>query len=725
MARISKLHEWMCLAAMAIVPAGSAGAQEPVFAQDGPEKFLWRSEVFNRDDVQAELGNLFVTLRANGAMTTKGVSIVAGETPTDAMIRNGVWPHWLKNRVPINVDAMLCELNPDICRAGTKGGNDWTRAWPGRTLNLPDVSLELSYKLEARQVDELTSRRSDIEIVETPDFLALWCRDSGPEHELCQSNDVVGGWAEETPAIYQYVYDGTVDVQQFAKVADPSALQRLGSSDSYMKMVAVPVVEAKVGTREVSRGNFSRVIRDLSDNVMVEQKPRLQSFFPDNARLLYPMGFVDKEGKPVWPWDPNTSLWPISIAHFDATAELNHCAFRKLMKPLGQTVALKRWNYEKKILEEVEFAETVAASAPSDVTTDAGPSCGQINPRPLPEKSHGTHTLGLLISLLTLDGQIKTPEGSDRPPVTIYHVPIDRTQTNEGYMAQVEAAIRKLPLWGVSIANVSVSWSMADTRLIDKAISTLQNTIVVAAAGNDDTTGCIISPACIDSSNVISVIGLDLGEDDSLKILQQSNYGPHHKIGAIGANLIAPVDGGMVGPLSGTSQAAPLVSAAIGHLIRRGMTSIEDINQRLMATAVLDSKLLEASKATMIDMRRAMDFGVDFLDLNNGCKMRGEFRGFVSDLAVTVIAVESGGHFYPKEPELRRVFYNEREDWHLIMSVQGNELKREAYYIASDHLEREFRFKPETLENCSDLEAGAVAKFKLADVRDLMLLETR
>src|SRR5690606_33309094 len=102
----------------------------------------------------------------------------------------------------------------------------------------------------------------------------------------------------------------------------------------------------------------------------------------------------------------------------------------------------------------------------------------------------------------------------------------------------------------------------------------------------------------------------------------------------------------MIGPLSGTSQAAPLVSAATGHLIRRGNTGIEDIYHRIMTTAVLDSKLLEASKATMIDMRRAMDFDVDFLELNDGCKMRGKFRSFVTVGDIVATDVESGGHFY-------------------------------------------------------------------------------
>ena len=714
MARFSKLQKWMFSAVVAVAPAGSAGAQEAVFVQDGPDKFLWRSEVLNRDDVQAALGDLYVTLQTNGALTTKGVSIEEGETPTDVMIRNGAWPHWLKNRMPLSVDAMLCDLNPDICRADRKGGSDWSRAWPGRTLNLPDVSLELSYKVGVRNTAELTAGRTDVEIVETPDLSALWCRRTGPQHELCKESEISGGWKQETPAIYQYVHDGSVDVDRFAKVASPAALKELGASSSPVKMVAVPVVEARVGTGTASQGDFSRVINNLSENVLVDQKLKLQSFFETNAERFRPMGFVDENGKPSRPWREGEILSPVKIAHIDAAAELTHCAF-------GQGVMLKRWNFETQELEDIKRPAQVVAAAGS--ATDTGPACGLLNRTPLVEKSHGTHTLGLLVDLLTLGGDLQTPAAAGEPPITIYHVPIGLSQANQIGMEALEAVVELLPWWDVKVVNMSIAWNKADSRPIENAIVRLRNTIFVAAAGNhDETSGCSVSPACIESSNVISVIGLDLDDDNKLKILEDSNYGSrYHDIGAIGANLVSSVDGGMIGPLSGTSQAAPLVSAAIGHLIRRGKTGIEDIYQRIMTTAVLDSKLLEASKATMIDMRRAMDFDVDFLELNDGCKMRGKFRSFVTVGDIVATDVESGGHFYLSEPDLRRVFYNEREDWHLMMHVRRHEFLRRAYQIEPDHLQREFRFLPMTLENCGDREADAVARFKLADVRDLML----
>lgn len=701
--------------AMALSSAGGAAAQEAMVIPQGNDQFLWRAEVLNRDEVQADLARLYVTLHENGALETQQIAIEKGETPTDVMIRSGVWPHWLKNRMPLNVDAMLCDLNPDICRTA-KGANDWTRAWPGRELNLPDVSLKLSYNVGVRSTGELTAGKSDIEIVETADLSALWCRGTGPDHELCQGNDIVGGWTEETPAIFQYVYDGSVDVDQFAKVASPSALRDLGAGASPVKMVAIPVVEAMVETRNASQGEFSRVINNLSDKVLVDQKLQLQSFYESNVALLRRMGFVDADGKPVQPYKAGESLSPIRVAHIDASAELTHCAF-------DRGISFKRWNFDTRAFEDVARPDSMSASAAPHTTNDAAPACGGLNHTPLVEKSHGTHTLGLLVDLLTLGGSLPPPPGTTEPPITIYHIPIGLTQANQIGLEALDRALNLLPWWDIKVVNMSITWNKADTRLMEDTIARLPNTIFVAAAGNhDETTGCSISPACIESKNVISVIGLDLDEHDHLKILKHSNHGwRYHDIGAIGANVVSSVDGGMIGPLSGTSQAAPLVSAAIGHLIRRGKTGIDDIYQRIMTTAVLDSTLLEASKATMIDMRRAMDFDVDFVELSDGCKMRGRFEQFLTPGDIAATEVGSGGRFYLNGADLRRVFYNERRDWHLLMHMRGRDFLRRDYRIEPDHLQREFQFDPTTVENCTNRQAGFVTRVRLSEVRDMML----
>src|SRR5690606_8775393 len=139
------------------------------------------------------------------------------------------------------------------------------------------------------------------------------------------------------------------------------------------------------------------------------------------------------------------------------------------------------------------------------------------------------------------------PAAAGEPPITIYHVPIGLSQANQIGMEALEAVVELLPWWDVKVVNMSIAWNKADSRPIENAIVRLRNTIFVAAAGNhDETSGCSVSPACIESSNVISVIGLDLDDDNKLKILEDSNYGSrYHDIGAIGANLVSSVDGGM------------------------------------------------------------------------------------------------------------------------------------------------------------------------------------
>ncbi|MFZ2100986.1 MAG: S8 family serine peptidase [Oricola sp.] len=733
------------VAALLLSVAGAAGAQAQdtganaasriaTLENEKAEQFFWRSEVLNKDNVQAELAKLYVTLNDNGVLETKSSVIEKGDTPTDLMIRAGAWPHWLENRMPQDVDAMLCRLNPDICKAvSDKSGapvSDWSRAWPGRTIEIPDVALRLSYEVGIRDMGDPAFAKADVDVVATPDLAALWCRKAGISSDICAASDIDRGWANESPAIYQFVDDGRVDTKQFSRIASPTALKEFGAPSSPVKMVAVPVVEATIKTDSASLAAYTRTLKSLSQSVLVDQKLQLQSIEKENAAQFRRMGFVDSDGELVKPWKDGENLSPIVIAHFDAAADLNHCAF-------GPGVALKRWNFEKGELEDIVHPMVASANdgnpATSSTDTDTAddtseppaPACGALNAHPLVEKSHGTHTLGLLVDLLTLGGKIKNSPGNDQPAVTIIHIPSGLTPVNEHSLNALREVIGYLAWWDVKVVNMSVGWNRANTVLLDKSISDLGNRIIfVVAAGNDDLSDrCVTSPACIETANVISVVGLDTDPEQRLKILPGSNSGARfHDIGAIGANVVSTVDGNMLGPLSGTSQATPLVTVAVAHLIRRGKTSVDQIYERLMTTAVLDSDLLDASMATMVDLVRAMDLDHDFLELRDGCKMRGEFRDFTTNGDIVATEVEQGGLFYFASDDIRRYYYNEREDWHVLMHDKFRALARGSFQIEPDHLQREFRFRPDTpLENCDGVAAGAIAKFKLADVKDLIV----
>jgi Subtilase family len=692
-----------------------------------PRQFFWQSEVLNKDKVQTELAELYVTLHANGILKTVPASIEKGDTPTDVMIRAGAWPRWLERGMPSNVDAMLCELNRDICRkSDSKGGpvSDWSQAWPGRTINLPDVALNFTYQIGNRNWREFSSQIS-VKVIETVDYAEVWCRKPRGANDICLKRGLEGGWPDEQPAIYTYAYDGGEIPGEYSGIASQSALKRFGAEDSPSKMVAVPVIDATIETKDSPDSDVYRATRSLSERILIDQKLQLETSV-ENEDSFRRMRFLGDTGKLFNPFSDGDTLSPLRIAHIDAPADLSHCRF-------GPGVKFMRWNFETEMFDSVD-PEAVASvgTAPGGAISDAAgaaSTCGAVNNHPLKEKSHGTHTLGLLVDLLTLNGTLPEPAPGADPAIKIYHVPASLDSLNEQSMKPVLAMLNQLPNFGITIVNMSATWNKAETKPIEVAISRQKdNLLYVVAAGNqDEDSGCSVIPACIESKNVVSVIGLDIDDQQQLSILDHSNRGAnHHEIGAIGADIVSTVDGNMVGKFSGTSQATPLVSAVVGHMMRRRHMGIEEVYERIMTTGMLDGKLLGASKATMIDLQQAMDFDADTLVLKDGCKMRGTFEDFVQDANTTVniLATEvgTGGDFDVAPDDLRRVFYNENDDWHLFMYSRNGEFTRSAFRVDASHLNRNFRYKPLSLQgDCQGRTEGQITKVKLDDVKDLIL----
>jgi subtilisin family serine protease len=695
---------------------------------DKPTQFFWQSEVLNKDVVQTELAKLYVTLHVNGVLKTTPITIEKGETPTDIMIRTGVWPKWLQHRMPAELETALCDLNKPICSVPAKGaGADWSNAWPERTMNVPDVELKLSYQLSSRDWEDFNVQVMEVDTIETDDFIEMWCRQFPGEDEMCRLRDIKQGWAADEPAIFIYVDDSETLHKEYSVIGDPVALQRLSARTSQFKMVAVPVVEATVELKDSSAGGFSRITRSLSDHVLVEQKLRLESLAEQNKLPYTMMGFADANGDWRLPWPDDVTPTPIRIAHIDASADLNHCAF-------GEAVVFKRYVIdpitEVGRLEEVvrpDASTTTASTSATGLPDAVQPECGQVDAHPLEQVSHGTHTLGILVDLLTLGGRADPAADPDIPPIVIYHVPVDLSPANAAGMAQLYKAIEQFPSWGVSLVNISASWNITDTRPIERAIDRLKNQVLfVVAAGNEQqANSCTVSPACIKSKNVISVVALGADPQHRLMVLDQSNRGLDHDIGAFGADIVSAVSNNRFGKFSGTSQAAPLVSAVVAHLMRRGGLGIDLIYERIITTAKLDSNLLGVSQATMIDMKRAVDVDSDFLDLENGCQMKGRMEDFVRDPdldeKLVLTEVDSGGEFKVSPEDLRRVFFNRPEGWHLVMYARGRKLIRGTYFIDEPHLNRELRFRPSDLSNCNGPQVGSVEKFKLADIKDLTM----
>lgn len=155
---------------------------------------------------------------------------------------------------------------------------------------------------------------------------------------------------------------------------------------------------------------------------------------------------------------------------------------------------------------------------------------------------------------------------------------------------------------------------------------TLASALVVVAAGNDGSTfrlgNCVALPACFaQSPNVITVVGVDRQVDRPelwRSGAMASNSSTDFHVGAIAADVLSTVSSDRYGTMSGTSQAAPQVTATAAYLIsahrhhfgNRPLPPIR-IKNRIIYTSDVFPRLLEASLGGRLNMRRALAISSD------------------------------------------------------------------------------------------------------------------
>ena len=137
-------------------------------------------------------------------------------------------------------------------------------------------------------------------------------------------------------------------------------------------------------------------------------------------------------------------------------------------------------------------------------------------------------------------------------------MPLKFMQDGFGYTSDALAAIQFARENNVKIINCS--WGSAQFNpLLKAAIEDNSDILFVCAAGNNGN-GNPVYPAAYDLPNVVSVTAMD----NTGTLADFSNYGPKVDIAAPGQDIYTVVSDNEYGFVSGTSMAAPYVSAAAG-----------------------------------------------------------------------------------------------------------------------------------------------------------------
>lgn len=185
------------------------------------------------------------------------------------------------------------------------------------------------------------------------------------------------------------------------------------------------------------------------------------------------------------------------------------------------------------------------------------------------ERGHGTSISGLIAG--------GGPFRGLAPGARIHHA-----RAFEGGRSSMDVLLSALD-WAVAQQARIINMSFVGPKnLIFEAACRAareRGVVLVAAAGNNGPRAPYGYPAAYDA--VIAVTATDAQD----ALMEQANRGPYVELSAPGVNLLAPIPGGGVDAVTGTSFAAAVVSGAIANLMRIERLDADEIAARLAQTA--------------------------------------------------------------------------------------------------------------------------------------------
>jgi hypothetical protein len=337
--------------------------------------------------------------------------------------------------------------------------------------------------------------------------------------------------------------------------------------------------------------------------------------------------------------------------------------------------------------------EPSVCSAPA-LMSSASSACNfsQIDTNPDPVIEHGTHVAGII-------GADSAPGGfggiNPTANLLTYEVfsPDNKiTASNLDYNVNRAGQSISPP----AVFNLSLTYPKddSDPSFENRLKYTCGEYLFVSAAGDNhgapvmDASACSSNPGCYQFPNTLSVIGLT----DSLSspaVSQSSTYGDHFDIGAPADGVWSTIGGSKFGPLSGSSQATAIVSAAASLLFNKNFKlTPSQVKDRLIYSSSLFPTLVDSARGGRLNVQNALDFETDRLEVASSPSkvdvVRGEadddFEFYYQQFNAPQIPITMSQvlriHRYDQSPD------NLRYTLFLIPSTRGTRIRRvDAYRI--------------------------------------------
>ncbi len=189
-----------------------------------------------------------------------------------------------------------------------------------------------------------------------------------------------------------------------------------------------------------------------------------------------------------------------------------------------------------------------------------------------PDGSHGTAVAGVAGAVDNDLGVVGVG-----PSVTLHSVKV--LSEDGGTYDAVAAGIEASADAGHAVQNMS--FGGGESNLVTDAMqyAATRGVVMVAAAGNEGCSDCVIFPASADETIAVSAT------DENDELASFSSTGPEIDLAAPGLDVLTTLTDDRYGYASGTSLAAPHVSAAAAVVIASGVTDRQEVRQRLTEAA--------------------------------------------------------------------------------------------------------------------------------------------
>jgi len=560
-----------------------------VHAAGQENKFIWQSESRTLEQLPKDLTTLYSTLLSAGQLPRQQYVDAEGKTIEQIMRDKKLF---FGTYFPLELDQLMCALNRPVCTeaSGARGkgvkqiGTSPRVVWSkqaGATVVLPAIDFQ-PYVAPKPYEKKQGERIEDI---------AVNIR-QGCEAFDAECRRFIKNLNPRKPGLFEASFAGTIIVPTLAlraeiTLAPPPRTRGLGPAPS--------------------ENQHDEIRKSLDKNIV----PQIQ-LKPKSAHTGEPL--FDKQ-KPVFslihhPFISDTPLpstYPVTVAVFDTWVDGTHCDFGA-----GTDDGIDTHNESQ---GESEAQATCGSAGTSNPIAD-----------------HGTHVAGIIGAKLNKAGTVGI---NPQAKVVTYEIhPQEFANPVSGIKAS-DTITRALRKYTAQIFNFSFEYT-GDKRTgdpIEIRITDLRNLLFVTSAGNDKanmSNQCNVRPACLSLPNVISVVALNLSADNpqlwtTTDGRSGSNYGTMFDIGAPGENVFSTIHNNRYGVLSGTSQAAPLVSGAASLLLAKDSKLMPvHLKQRLIYTSDLFEHLDDKMRGGRLNIDRALAFEDDLVTLKNGTHLQGK-----------------------------------------------------------------------------------------------------